>query len=48
MCLSSHMSEVKDPYTLALMAYAYSMYEITGSERALILDKLDELAIDKG
>ena len=45
-CLQAHRMEVnEDAYTLALMGYAYALYDPHGADYASIMDRLDTLAI---
>lgn len=46
LCLKAQ--QVGDAYTIALMTYAMSLYDINAPFRAQLMDKLDRLAILKG
>lgn len=46
LCLQSQ--DVNDVYTLAQMAYAYTLYDHTGSRRREVLRKLNQRAIVSG
>ena len=46
LCLG--VQDVKDVYTLAQMAYAYTLYDHTGSRRRDVMRKLNERSIVSG